>query len=85
MGIVDLLPEGYIVSGDSVVAPIDRHLLLSCSAGNDSVAMIQTMHEHGANNVDVLYIDTGWAAESWGVRKQVVKNLVESYGFRWHE
>jgi len=62
----------------------NRHILSSCSAGNDSVAMIQLLMEKGARNVDVLYIDTGWAAASWAPRVEAVKLLAEMYGFRWN-
>jgi hypothetical protein len=63
---------------------IDRHLILSCSAGNDSIAMIQLLHEKGATNVDVLYIDTGWAARWWVNRIADAKALCLKYGFRWN-
>lgn len=63
---------------------INRHLIVSCSAGNDSIAMIQLLAEQGATNVDVLYIDTGWAALSWATRVADAKILSEMYGFRWN-
>jgi 3'-phosphoadenosine 5'-phosphosulfate sulfotransferase (PAPS reductase)/FAD synthetase len=34
------------------------------SYGNDSVALLQHMHEIGAQDVSVLYSDTGWAADN---------------------
>ena len=54
-------------------------ILLSASYGNDSVALIQWAHEHGLNNVKVVFIDTGWAATWWLDRvdkgEQWVKSL----------
>lgn len=62
-------------------------LLLSCSAGNDSVAMIQLAHEGGLAAVcpvHVCYIDTGWAATWWPARVDLVEALCRSYGFAFH-
>jgi len=61
--------------------------LLSCSAGNDSVAMIQIAHEEGldlAAPVHVIYVDTGWAAHWWGQRIAETQALCASYGFTFH-
>ena len=39
--------------------------VISASYGNDSKAMIQWAFENGIDDVTVVYIDTGWAGESW--------------------
>jgi 3'-phosphoadenosine 5'-phosphosulfate sulfotransferase (PAPS reductase)/FAD synthetase len=39
-----------------------------CSYGNDSIAMLQYMHECGLKDVAVVNNDTGWASEAWADR-----------------
>lgn len=60
-------------------------MLLSCSAGNDSVAMIQMAHELRLDilmgGISVIYIDTGWAASWWEGRVNEIKALCENYSF----
>lgn len=61
--------------------------LLSCSAGNDSVAMIQLAYEQGLDfvaPVHVVYVDTGWAALWWEDRVQETETLCAKYGFTFH-
>lgn len=58
--------------------------LLSCSAGNDSVAMIQLAYEQGFDlvaPVHVIYADTGWAALWWEERVRETEALCARYGF----
>jgi hypothetical protein len=57
-----------------------------CSYGNDSIALIQWLHEydqkHSLGKVVVLYNDTKWAATWWAARvENAEKNLVQRYGF----
>lgn len=62
-------------------------LLMSCSAGNDSVAMIQLAHEGNLRDVcpiHVCYVDTGWAASYWPARVAQVEALCAQYGFSFH-
>lgn len=60
-----------------------KHLVISSSYGNDSVAMIQWVYENKLefDKVSVVYIDTGWAAEWWPKRVEVMENMVRKYGF----
>ena len=54
---------------------------LSCSCGNDSVAMIQLMHEKGlSQDCQVVYIDTGFSISWWPERVSLVRQLARSYG-----
>jgi hypothetical protein len=42
--------------------------VVSTSWGNDSVALIQWMHEQRKPGVVAIYMDTGWAADGWAER-----------------
>lgn len=60
--------------------------VVKCSYGNDSIALIQFLHEYNLKNrlgkVVVLYNDTGWAANWWPARvDKAEKTLVAAYGF----
>jgi hypothetical protein len=60
--------------------------IVKCSYGNDSIALIQFLHEynqkHPMGKVVVLYNDTGWGAAWWPARvENAEKNLVVKYGF----
>lgn len=52
-----------------------------CSYGNDSIAMLQLMHEHGLKDVTVTYSDTGWASEEWEQRVIDAEAWVRSLGW----
>ena len=39
--------------------------VISTSYGNDSKALIQFAYEKGIDDVVCVYVDTGWASESW--------------------
>lgn len=60
-------------------------LVLKCSYGNDSIALIQFINEynliHPLGKVVVLYNNTGWAAKWWPGRVSNGERLVEKYGF----
>lgn len=44
---------------------LDQEIIVSTSWGNDSVALVQLLHERGFTNVTCVYCDTGWAASWW--------------------
>lgn len=52
-----------------------------CSYGNDSVAMLQVMHEFGLKNVFVVYSDTGWGSDEWIKRVEKGEEWVKSLGY----
>lgn len=52
-----------------------------CSYGNDSLAMLQLMREHGLKGVAVVYSDTGWATPQWGERVYHGEEWVRSLGW----
>jgi 3'-phosphoadenosine 5'-phosphosulfate sulfotransferase (PAPS reductase)/FAD synthetase len=52
-----------------------------CSYGNDSIAMLQLMREHGLKDVMVVYSDTGWASENWEDRVARGEAWVSSLGW----
>lgn len=52
-----------------------------CSYGNDSIAMLQLMREHGLKDVTVVYSDTGWATPEWEERVQRGEAWVTSLGW----
>lgn len=57
--------------------------VIFASYGNDSVALIQHIHECKFNDqITVLYSDTGWAAEWWDERVRKGEDLAQSYGFQ---
>ena len=59
--------------------------VLKCSYGNDSIALIQWIHEydlkHQLGKVVVLYNDTGWSSAEWPARVLRGESLARSYGF----
>jgi hypothetical protein len=68
---------GYALRPDYVV---------KCSYGNDSIALLQWLHEYDQKNslgkVVVLYNNTGWAANWWDARVQNAEhNLLPRFGF----
>ena len=55
------------------------------SCGNDSIALIQFLHECGIKAVTVAYNNTGWAIEWWHTRVEKTRALCESYGYKFEE
>lgn len=61
--------------------------VVKCSYGNDSIALLQFLHEYdlkfwkGQRRVAVLYNDTGYQAAWWGERVKNGERLVQSFGF----
>lgn len=64
-------------------------LVVSVSWGNDSVALVQWLHERFASGVYdqrkyevvCVYSDTGWASHEWPARVTRGEDLARSYGF----
>lgn len=59
-------------------------IAVSCSYGNDSVALIQWAHDHGADLADevfVVFIDTGWSSGEWPARVEELELWVAALGF----
>lgn len=57
---------------------------VTCSGGNDSIALIQFMLEQG-EPFHAVYNNTGWAVDWWAGRMLKVKEWVESNGHVFHE
>ena len=50
--------------------------------GNQTIALIQYAHEQAFNDVYVISVDTGWAAETWQSRVEQGEALARQYGFK---
>jgi hypothetical protein len=63
-------------------------LIASVSWGNDSVALVQWLHEHAVreryDRVLCVYMDTGWAARDWLERVDRAEGVARGYGFEPH-
>lgn len=57
---------------------------VSVSYGNDSIALIQWLHENVKSREETVcvFFDTGWAAPWWITRVQAGEALAQGYGFR---
>lgn len=58
--------------------------VISSSAGNDSVAMIQWGVENGVPDLHVVFCDTGWLAPGWIQRVERIHAWAESHGIHTH-
>ena len=58
--------------------------VISSSAGNDSLAMIQWSIEQNIPDVHVVFCDTGWAAPGWIVRVEKVHAYAKANGMEAH-
>ncbi len=58
-----------------------RHVAF-VSYGNDSIALLQWMHEHNVLDVLCVYHDTGWASKAWPARVEKGEHLAHLAGFR---
>ena len=56
-----------------------RYVIFS-SYGNDSIALIQWMHEHGHRDAYVAFSDTKWMSREWPARVKKGEALARSYG-----
>lgn len=56
------------------------------SCGNDGIALMQWAVENSLDNVEVVYTNTGWAADGWPERVERVRQWVDARpGWRFHE
>lgn len=60
----------------------DGTIVAGCSWGNDTVAMIQFLHEEGLTDVVCLYSDTGWPGEGWLERVGRMEAWARSLGYQ---
>jgi hypothetical protein len=58
-----------------------QRYIARCSYGNDSIAMLQLMREHGLKDVTVAYSDTGWSVPEWEDRVAKAEAWVRSLGW----
>lgn len=58
--------------------------VISSSAGNDSVAMIQWAIENNVKNLHVVFSDTGWLAPGWIQRVERIHAWADSHGIQTH-
>lgn len=57
--------------------------IVGCSAGNDSIALIQYMIDKGLD-LSVVYNDTGWARDDWPKRVLKVSKWLFGLGVTFH-
>lgn len=58
--------------------------VISSSAGNDSLAMIQFSIEREIPDLHVVFCDTGWSAPGWMQRVEKIHAYAESHGIKTH-
>jgi 3'-phosphoadenosine 5'-phosphosulfate sulfotransferase (PAPS reductase)/FAD synthetase len=58
--------------------------IVTCSCGNDSIALVQWMHENHNGEFCVLYNDTGWARDDWPARVKNVADKCFSLGIAFY-
>ena len=56
--------------------------IISSSYGNDSCALVQWAKENELQDVQVVFIDTGWSGEGWIERVRKMEKWVEALGFK---
>ena len=56
--------------------------ILRSNYSNNSMALIQWAREQRLQNVTVVYVDTGWAAEGWLNHVALCESVVEGMGFK---
>lgn len=67
----------------------DGSLVCCVSWGNDSIALVQFLHEEGLTDVACLYNDTGWSMpahgnyEAWSDRVERMEAWAQSLGYRF--
>lgn len=60
----------------------DQHIVVSVSWGNDSVALVEFLHEQGFTNVTCVCCNTGWATAWWPARVAAMEAWAQSLGYR---
>ena len=58
--------------------------IVTSSFGNDSIALIQYMHENHKGDFIVLYNDTGWARKDWPLRVANASKVCFEMGVQVH-
>lgn len=58
--------------------------VISSSAGNDSLAMIQFCIEKEILDLHVVFCDTGWSAPGWMQRVEKIHGYAEKHGIKTH-
>ena len=58
--------------------------IVTCSCGNDSLALVQYMQENHSGEFCVLYNDTGWARDDWPARVKLVADKCFNLGVTFH-
>lgn len=61
---------------------LDQDIVVSVSWGNDSIALVQFLHERGFTNVTCVYCNTGWATAWWPARVTAMEAWAQSLGYR---
>lgn len=64
-----------------LIACLMKRIVIFSSYGNDSVALIQYLHDKGIKGATVLYSDTGWSAQDWLDRVTKAEDWVRSLGY----
>ena len=59
--------------------------IVTTSFGNDSVALIQWMHQHHKGAFCALYNDTGWARKDWPLRVKQISALCFELGIHVYQ
>lgn len=61
----------------------DKRPLIICSnSGDESIALVQWAYEAALQQVQVLRIDTGWAAERWSKQVELAEAHAQACGFK---
>lgn len=71
----------------SIVSKLkNRPLIIRSNYGDDSIALTQWLYESEysaeASSIQVVYIDTGWAASTWATRIQAGEAHAKGCGFK---
>jgi hypothetical protein len=60
----------------------DRPLIIRSQYGDDSIALVQWAYDNKLENVQVVYVDTGFAAEKWKERIERGEEHARKCGFQ---
>lgn len=59
-----------------------RPLIIRSHYGDESIALVQWAYEAGLKQIEVVTIDTGWAAKAWASRQQKGEAHAMACGFK---